>query len=178
MAVFFRLYTTHTSNLRAGDGGDTREGMPDSLSAGSPTLSFARPPRLATDGGSITQGLTMSTCNSSACGGSAEPTQNQFPDNVLRSSFDRIHPRTAEFFSGRTAVNQINRHFLAFQGLNAISRLLLGNMVAEDSFEATIDANTVGGLVSAAIALTEMAIDNIEYLADRADKQTSEVGHE
>lgn len=58
-AVFFRLYTMHTSSLWAGDGGDTREGMPDALSAGSPTLSFARPPRLATEGGSNTQGSIM-----------------------------------------------------------------------------------------------------------------------
>ncbi|WLE60306.1 hypothetical protein GIY62_06525 [Burkholderia plantarii] len=44
--------------------------------------------------------------------------------------------------------------------------------------EPTLDGCTVGGLLSASIALTEMAINDIEHLADRADKRASEAGHE
>lgn len=95
MAVFFRLYTSHTSSLWVGGGGDTREGMPDALSAGSPTLSFARPPRLATEGGSNTQGSTMSR-NLEA----RVPAGEQY---FLNRTFDRVgdhHGRDAEVRHG------------------------------------------------------------------------------
>lgn len=120
----------------------------------------------------------MSTINPSICSDPSAAPQEEKQPEAFRIDFDRINTKLEEFVGAGSAVHHLNRHFLAFQGLNAISRLLLGNIVADDSCEPTLNGYIVGGLLSAAIALSDMAINDIERLADRADKRSSEAGHE
>ncbi|WP_186124288.1 hypothetical protein [Burkholderia gladioli] len=120
----------------------------------------------------------MSTINPSICSDPSASAQEEKQPEALRVNFDRIDPKLEKFVGAGSTINHLNRHCLVFQGLNAISRLLLGNIVADDSCEPTLNGYIVGGLLSAAIALSDMAIDDIERLADRADKRASEAGHE
>ncbi|MGX5885798.1 hypothetical protein MJS38_34495, partial [Burkholderia gladioli] len=100
----------------------------------------------------------------------AAPLLNEQPE-ALRVNFDRIDPKLAEFFSGDSTVRHLNRHFMVLQGLNAINRLLLANAIAQDCMEPTMKGNTVGGLLAAAIALSDMATNDIEHWADWADRK-------
>ncbi|WP_186156677.1 hypothetical protein [Burkholderia gladioli] len=118
----------------------------------------------------------MSTINSSICSAPSASAQEEKQPEALRVNFDRIDPNLAEFFRGDSTIRHLNRHLMALQGINAISRLLLGNAVAQDCMEPSLNGNTVGGLLAGAIALSEMAIGEIEQWADSADR-ASEVRH-
>lgn len=164
MAVFFRLYTTRTSSQWAGDGGDTREGMPDALSAGSPTLPFARSPRLATEGGSNTQGSIMSR-NLEA----ATPAANQV--NFLNRVFNRVSESGLAADSATSALSDVYRGLI---GISAISQILIANEVAKDCSEPALDGHLAGGLLDAVNALSSFMIDHIEDLADHADRRSND----
>lgn len=120
----------------------------------------------------------MPTINPSSCSDAAASSHEDDQTEAFRVNFDRIAPGCAQEISGEHAGYHLNRYFMVFQGLNAINRLLLANDVAKDCAEPTLNGNVVGGLMSAAIALSDMAIDDIERLADWADKRALEVRHD
>ncbi|CAG9208469.1 hypothetical protein BGLA2_190030 [Burkholderia gladioli] len=113
----------------------------------------------------------MSTINSSTCSDSAASTQEEMQPEALRVNFDRIDPKLEKFFRGESTIRHLNRHVMALQGLNAINRLLLGNAIAQDCMEPSLNGHTVGGLLAAAIALSDMAVDEIEDWAAWADRK-------
>lgn len=148
------------------------------LSAGSPTLSFARPPRLATGGGSITQGLGMTTINTSTSSDPASSRQNKKRPGAPPVDFDRIDPKLSELVGAESAVDRLNLHFMAFNGINSIVRLLRANDIARECAAPSMDNSVTDGLLAAAIALSRLAADEIEHLADSADDRASEVRHD
>lgn len=112
------------------------------------------------------------------CSDADASSQEENRPDAFRANFDRIAPGCAQEISGEHAAYHLNRYFMVFQGLNAINRLLLANDVAKDCAEPTLNGNVVGGLMSAAIALSDMAIDDIERLADWADQRALEGRHD
>ncbi|WP_186233583.1 hypothetical protein [Burkholderia gladioli] len=117
----------------------------------------------------------MSTVNSSTCSDPAASHSNEKRRNALPVDFDRIDPKLSEFVGAESAVDRLNLHFMAFNGINAITRLLRANVVARECAEPSLDNSVADDLLVAAIALSRLAADEIERLADRADDRASEV---
>ncbi|MCA8301298.1 hypothetical protein LGN24_07350 [Burkholderia seminalis] len=92
-------------------------------------------------------------------------------ENFLNQTFDRVstHGLTVD-----GACDTLNNVFHALQGINAIGRILLANSVAEDCCVPTLSNDLVGGLMEGLNALSHMAINKIECLADRADSSNPE----
>jgi hypothetical protein len=105
----------------------------------------------------------------------ASPAVDQ--ENFLNQTFDRVSTRGLTVDGACYTLNDVYR---ALQGINAIGRILLANSVAEDCCVPTLSSNLVGGLMEGLNALSNMAINSIEGLADRAEQSDTEteVGHD
>ncbi|WP_186044251.1 hypothetical protein [Burkholderia gladioli] len=114
----------------------------------------------------------MSTINPSTCSDQAAPSQEEQQSKALRVNFDHIDPKLEKFFRGDRTVRHLNSHLMVLQGLNAINRLLLGNAIAQDCAEPSMNNQTAGGLLAGAIALSEMAIREIDQWADQAENES------
>ncbi|MGS0976244.1 hypothetical protein [Burkholderia glumae] len=119
----------------------------------------------------------MPSIDTPNCKDPAKSHSNEKRRPALPVGFDRIDPKLSEFVGAESAVDRLNLHFMAFNGINAIARLLRANVVARECAEPSMDGSLTDGLLAAAIALSRLAADEIEHLADWADDRASEVRH-
>ncbi|WP_369053093.1 hypothetical protein [Burkholderia gladioli] len=89
--------------------------------------------------------------------------------HVLDTNFDRIPEEYAVRIAGAT-LKTVNRNMRSFRAVATISNLVLASMVAEECAEPNLPANVVGDLLYALIELSSLAADDIETLADWADR--------
>ncbi|MCQ0029684.1 hypothetical protein [Burkholderia glumae] len=119
----------------------------------------------------------MSTINPSACNDPTAPHRREKQPQAFPVDFKRIDPKLSGSIGAARAVDSLNLHFMAFNGINAIVRLLRANDIARECAAPSIDNSVTDGLLAAAIALSRLAADEIEHLADSADDRAPEVRH-
>lgn len=90
---------------------------------------------------------------------------------VVQRIDDRIDRKLSAVIDADSAIAQLNECFRALLGINAINAILLANAVAEDCDEPIIGRHLVGGLLDAAVCLSNFASNEIEFFADRADTE-------
>lgn len=119
----------------------------------------------------------MPTINPSVCNDPTAPHRREKQPQAFPVDFERINPKLGEFIGGKRAVDCLNLHFMAFNGINAIARLLRANVVARECAEPSMGNSITDDLLAAAISLSRLAADEIEHLADSTNAHASEVRH-
>ncbi|NPT36228.1 hypothetical protein [Paraburkholderia xenovorans] len=94
-------------------------------------------------------------------------------ENVLNRTFDRV---TSCGLTAGAAAGTLNKLFSALQGIEAITRLLIADGVAVDCDEPALVPSTSGALLVAANALSQYATNDIERLADWAERRVDQIG--
>ncbi|AOJ13628.1 hypothetical protein WJ02_08590 [Burkholderia vietnamiensis] len=91
--------------------------------------------------------------------------------------FDRVSVRGLAADDAACALSDVYRGLI---GISAISQILIANEVAKDCSEPALDGHLAGGLLDAVNALSSFMIDQIEELADHADRHSddAEVRHD
>ncbi|MDF3091429.1 hypothetical protein [Burkholderia semiarida] len=104
----------------------------------------------------------------------ATPAADQV--NYLNRVFNRVNAQGLTMDGASRALSDVYRGLI---GISAISQILIANEVAKDSSEPALDGHLAGGLLDAVNALSSFMIDQIEDLADQADRRSedAEVHH-
>jgi hypothetical protein len=99
--------------------------------------------------------------------GKARSSSDYEVSNHYNDRYERIDgPATSDEAGATYCLNHVHR---ALQGISVINTILTNDSYSSDSGREPLDNYMTGGLHSAVQALAEMAIDKIEFYADRKE---------
>ncbi|KVN42254.1 hypothetical protein [Burkholderia ubonensis] len=96
----------------------------------------------------------------------------------LSRTFDLFTPEGSDWITGLSASIHLNQCYKSFQAIDAITRILIADGVAHDTNQPVLPGYLSSGLLTAASVLSEVALGNLEKLADWCDKREDEVRHD
>ncbi|MFB5151642.1 hypothetical protein WJH60_18780 [Burkholderia orbicola] len=98
-------------------------------------------------------------------------------ENFLNRTFERVGARGLDAGAASLTLSHV---YQGLVGISAISQILIANDVAKDGCEPTLDGHLAGGLLGAVNSLSHFMLEEIDELADGADRRvrSAEVGHD